>query len=139
MLASTSALCRAYYSLTDIYHMKLVWVEHRKVEQFGTLASEPAGKATEDFSYPLMPPEDEDLIRETWVPLDKDATYLELQIWSPNNLITPDENDRGYLFQMKLGTGGDVATDGLAPVTLEVMALNRTGAHSLEVAESTPS
>ncbi|EGH27045.1 hypothetical protein PSYMO_38378, partial [Pseudomonas amygdali pv. mori str. 301020] len=34
-----------------------------------------------DFTYPLMPPENEDLIWETWVPLDKDATYLELQIW----------------------------------------------------------
>ncbi|EGH26953.1 hypothetical protein PSYMO_37916, partial [Pseudomonas amygdali pv. mori str. 301020] len=34
-----------------------------------------------------MPPENEDLIWETWVPLDKDATYLELQIWYPNNLI----------------------------------------------------
>ncbi|KPX99892.1 putative Membrane protein, partial [Pseudomonas savastanoi pv. nerii] len=96
--------------------------QFRKAEQFGTLTNKQAGKTSEDFTYPLMPPENEDLIWETWVPLDKDATYLELQIWYPNNLINPGEDDRGYLFQMELGTRGDTAIDGLAAVELEVQA-----------------
>ncbi|MCL6307153.1 hypothetical protein M3R28_09580 [Pseudomonas syringae] len=112
--------------------------QFRKAEQFGTLTNNPAGKASEDFTYPLMPPENEDLIWETWVPLDKDATYLELQIWYPTNLINPGEDDRSYLFQMELGTRGDTAIDGLAAVELEVKASSRIGTLTLEVAEGTP-
>ncbi|KPW93459.1 hypothetical protein ALP58_01069 [Pseudomonas savastanoi] len=112
--------------------------QFRKSEQFGTLTNKPADKASEDFTYPLMPHEDEDLIWETWVPLDKDATYLELQIWYPSNLIHPGEEDRGYLFQIELGTRGDTDSDGLTAVELEVKALSRTGTLTLEVAESRP-
>ncbi|WP_024642000.1 hypothetical protein, partial [Pseudomonas syringae] len=112
--------------------------QFRRVEQFKMFSNEPTGKASEDFTYPLMPPEDEDLIWETWVPLDKDATYLELQIWYPSNLIHAGEEDRGYLFQIELGTRGDTESDGLAAVELEVKALSRTGALTLEVAGSKP-
>ncbi|MDU8605632.1 hypothetical protein RYC18_06010, partial [Pseudomonas syringae group sp. 247E2] len=112
--------------------------QFRKTEQFGTLTNKPAGKASEDFTYPLMPPENEDLIWETWVPLDKDATYLELQIWYPSNLIHPGEEDQGYLFQMELGTRGDTAIDGLAAVELEVKTSSSVGTLTLEVAEGTP-
>ncbi|WP_250548386.1 hypothetical protein [Pseudomonas congelans] len=119
--------------------MKLVWIEHRKVDQFGTLASEPAGKATEDFSYPLMLPEDENLIWETWVPLDKDAIYIELQIWYPYSLMNAREDDKGYLFQMELNTKGDTAIDGLTAIELEVKKSSRTGTLTLEIAADTPS
>ncbi|WP_440778410.1 toxin VasX [Pseudomonas syringae] len=112
--------------------------QFRKVEQFGMLTYKPAGKASEDYTYPRMPPENEDLIWETWVPLDKDATYLELQIWYPANLLNPGGDDRSYLFQMELGTKGDTAIDGLAAVELEVKASSRIGALTLEVAEGTP-
>ncbi|NYS41495.1 hypothetical protein F2S88_15785 [Pseudomonas syringae pv. actinidiae] len=112
--------------------------QFRKAEQFGTLTNKPAGKASEDFTYPRMPPENEDLIWETWVPLDKDATYLELQLWYPANLLNPGKDDRSYLFQMELGTKGDTAIDGLAAVELEVKASSSIGALTLEVAEGTP-
>ncbi|KPY64987.1 Uncharacterized protein ALO94_04534, partial [Pseudomonas syringae pv. spinaceae] len=112
--------------------------QFRKVEQFGMFTNKPAGKASEDYTYPRMPPENEDLIWETWVPLDKDATYLELQIWYPANLLNPGGDDRSYLFQMELGTKGDTAIDGLAAVELEVKASSRIGALTLEVAEGTP-
>ncbi|CAI8881350.1 MULTISPECIES: toxin VasX [Pseudomonas syringae group] len=112
--------------------------QFRKAEQFGMLTNKPAGKASEDYTYPRMPPENEDLIWETWVPLDKDATYLELQIWYPANLLNPGGDDRSYLFQMELGTKGDTAIDGLAAVELEVKASSRIGTLTLEVAEGTP-
>ncbi|WP_419957165.1 hypothetical protein [Pseudomonas syringae] len=112
--------------------------QFRKAEQFGTLTNKPAGKASEDFTYPRMPPENEDLIWETWVPLDKDATYLELQLWYPANLLNPGGDDRSYLFQMELGIRGDTAIDGVAAVELEVKATSRIGALTLEVAEGTP-
>ncbi|RMN26908.1 hypothetical protein ALQ64_05599, partial [Pseudomonas cannabina] len=41
--------------------------QFRNVEHFGTLTNKPAGKASEDFTFPRMPPEDEDIIWETWV------------------------------------------------------------------------
>ncbi|KPB21954.1 putative Membrane protein [Pseudomonas savastanoi pv. nerii] len=112
--------------------------QFRKAEQFGTLTNKQAGKASEDFTYPLMPPENEDLIWETWVPLNKDATYLELQIWYPASRLSPGEDDRSYLFQIELGLRGDTAIDGLAAVELEVKASNRVGTLALEVAEGTP-
>ncbi|RML55521.1 hypothetical protein PSCFBP3800_03956 [Pseudomonas syringae group genomosp. 3] len=112
--------------------------QFRKAEQFGTLTNKPAGKASEDFTYPRMPPENEDLIWETWVPLDKDATYLELQIWYPASLLNTGEDDRSYLFQMELGPRGNTSIDGLAAVELEVKASSRIGALTLEVAEGTP-
>ncbi|AKT29789.1 toxin VasX [Pseudomonas syringae pv. actinidiae] len=112
--------------------------QFRNTEQFGTLTNKPAGKASEDFTYPRMPPENEDLIWETWVPLDKDATYLELQLWYPANLLNPGGDDRSYLFQMELGIRGDTAIDGVAAVELEVKAISRIGALTLEVAEGTP-
>ncbi|WP_439867905.1 toxin VasX [Pseudomonas syringae] len=112
--------------------------QFRKAEQFGKLTNTPLGKASEDFTYPLMPPDNEDLIWETWVPLDKDATYLELQIWYPASLLDPGEEDRSYLFQMQLSPKGDTAIDGLAAVELEVKTSNRAGTLTLEVAEGTP-
>ncbi|RMN19004.1 Membrane protein, partial [Pseudomonas cannabina] len=111
--------------------------QFKQFEQFGTLTNTPAGLASEDFTFPRMPPENEDLIWETWVPLGKDATYLELQIWYPNALINPGEDDRGYLFQMELSPRGDTEIDGLAAVELEVKASSRMGTLTLEVAEST--
>ncbi|MGN2385088.1 toxin VasX [Pseudomonas syringae] len=121
-----------------IYEAFLDRGQFRNTEQFGTLTNKPAGKASEDFTYPRMPPENEDLIWETWVPLDKDATYLELQIWYPANFLNPGGDDRSYLFQMELGIRGDTAIDGLAAVELEVKASSRIGALTLEVAEGTP-
>ncbi len=121
-----------------IYEAFLDRGQFRNTEQFEALTNKPAGKASEDFTYPRMPPENEGLIWETWVPLDKDATYLELQIWYPANLLNPGKNERSYLFQMELGTTGYAAIDGLAAVELEVNASSRIGALTLEVAEGTP-
>jgi hypothetical protein len=123
---------------TPIYEAFLNRGKFRKVEQFGMLTNKPTAKASEDFTYPLMPPENEDLIWETWVPLDKEATFLELQLWYPSDLINSGEDDRSYLFQMELGTRGDTSIDGLAAMELAVKASSRTGSLTLEVAEGTP-
>ncbi|WP_164663024.1 toxin VasX [Pseudomonas viridiflava] len=109
--------------------------QFRKLEQFGTLANKPAGKASDDFTYPLMPPENEDVIWETWMALNQDASYLELQIWYPQHLITSSQNDTGYWFQLELGNKGSIAFDGLTATELEVKSHNRTGFLTLEIAE----
>ncbi|MCF5165515.1 hypothetical protein GIW45_15895 [Pseudomonas congelans] len=108
--------------------------QFRNVKQFGTLTNKPAGKAYEDFTYPLMPPQNEDVIWETWVPLDKDASYLELQIHYPLNLINSGQSDTGYSFQLELDAKGSTSFDGLTEAELEVKSSNRAGGLMLEIA-----
>ncbi|MBI6739675.1 hypothetical protein [Pseudomonas syringae] len=109
--------------------------QFKKVGQFKNLVNQPARKAQEDFTFPLMPPEGEDVVWETWVPLENDATYLELQIWYPDSLIQPDQQDVGYLFQLELSSKGDTAVDGLANTELEIKTYSRISALTLEIAE----
>ncbi|AHG40721.1 membrane protein [Pseudomonas syringae CC1557] len=109
--------------------------QFKKVDQFKNLVNKPARQAQEDFTFPLMPPEGEDIVWETWVPLGKDATYLELQIWYPDSLIEPGQQDVGYLFQLELNSKGDTAADGLAHTELEIKASNRASTLALEIAE----
>ncbi|POR69172.1 T6SS effector BTH_I2691 family protein [Pseudomonas syringae] len=108
--------------------------QFRNVKQFGTLTNKPAGKAYEDFTYPLMPPQNEDVIWETWVPLDKDASYLELQIHYPPHLTNSGQSDTGYSFQLELDTKGSTSFDGLTEAELEVKSSSRAGVLMLEIA-----
>ncbi|MEX5498732.1 toxin VasX [Pseudomonas syringae] len=108
--------------------------QFRNVKQFGTLTNKPVGKASEDFTYPLMPPQNEDVIWETWVPLDKDASYLELQIHYPMHLINSGQNDTGYSFQLELDTKGSTSFADLTEAELEVKPSSREGILMLEIA-----
>ncbi|WP_081025645.1 hypothetical protein, partial [Pseudomonas syringae group genomosp. 3] len=109
--------------------------QFKKIDHFGKLANQPARSAQEDFTFPLMPPAGEDVVWETWVPLEKDATYLELQIWYSNQLVTSEQQDIGYLFQLELNTNGDIVADGLSTTELDVKVSSRLGAPTLEIAE----
>ncbi|WP_055009057.1 hypothetical protein, partial [Pseudomonas caricapapayae] len=109
--------------------------QFKEVGQFKKLVNQPARKAQEDFTFPLMPPEGEDVVWETWVPLENDATYLELQIWYPDGLIKPGQQDVGYLFQLELSSKGDTAVDGLTNTELEIKTFSRISALTLEIAE----
>ncbi|MCL6309064.1 hypothetical protein QQL38_00965 [Pseudomonas syringae] len=109
--------------------------QFKSVDQFKTLANKPLGNAHEDFTFPLMPPAGEDVVWETWVPLEEGATYLELQIWHSDELINPGPEDIGYLFQVKLNSEGETKMDGLSTTDLEVKAASRLGSPTLEIAE----
>ncbi|WP_222943786.1 hypothetical protein, partial [Pseudomonas congelans] len=109
--------------------------QFKEVGQFKKLVNQPARKAQEDFTFPLMPPEGEDVVWETWVPLENDATYLELQIWYPDSLIKLGQQDVGYLFQLELSSKGGTAVDGLANTELEIKTYSRISALTLEIAE----
>ncbi|MCH5519620.1 toxin VasX [Pseudomonas syringae] len=108
--------------------------QFRNVKQFGTLTNKPAGKAYDDFTYPLMPPQNEDVIWETWVPLDKDASYLELQIYCPFPLASSGQSDTSYSFQLELDTKGSTSFDGLTEAELEVKSSSRADVLMLEIA-----
>ena len=52
------------------------------------------------------PTEDEVVIWQTWVPLDEDVQYLELQVWYAPETIAIREGDKGFRFQVELAKGG---------------------------------
>ncbi|MCI3943200.1 membrane protein [Pseudomonas syringae] len=109
--------------------------QFKRADHFGTLSNQPARKACEDFTFPLTPPVDEDLIWETWVPLEEGAKYLELQIWYSDRLLKEGAQDLSYLFQLELNSNGETAVDGRSAVELEVKAASRAGTLTLEIAE----
>ncbi|MCO8162073.1 hypothetical protein NJC38_07865 [Pseudomonas sp. 21LCFQ010] len=75
------------------------------------------------FKYPILHfpllPADDDVIWQTWVPLDAEADFLELQIWYPIDAYHPSPEDTGYLYQMEISPHSNSAIDGLLkPKTL---------------------
>ncbi|RMV43175.1 hypothetical protein ALP10_00748 [Pseudomonas syringae pv. helianthi] len=119
----------------QIYQDFLDRGQFRATSQFGVLTKKRIEHVHKDFTFPLMPPESEDVIWETWVPLEHDARYLELQIWYPENLIRTDAEDTGYLFQIELNTQGRTSFEGLSAIDLEVKTSSRLGFMTLEIAE----
>ncbi|WP_341522019.1 hypothetical protein AABC73_00615 [Pseudomonas sp. G.S.17] len=55
-----------------------------------------------DPPYRPVPPEGEDVIWQTWVPVADNAQYLEIQIWYPASILPVKAADKGYLYQVEL-------------------------------------
>lgn len=53
-----------------------------------------------------LPPPEEDIIWQTWVPIAEKAKYLEVQIWYPLEVLFIRDGDKGYRFQAELVAGG---------------------------------
>ncbi|EGH47351.1 MULTISPECIES: hypothetical protein [Pseudomonas syringae group] len=68
------------------------------------------------------------------VPLDKDASYLELQIYYPFPLASSGQSDTSYSFQLELDTKGSTSFDGLTEAELEVKSSSRADVLMLEIA-----
>ncbi|MEG5266230.1 hypothetical protein TRP66_18210, partial [Pseudomonas sp. JDS28PS106] len=83
--------------------------------------------------FPPVPPQGEDIVWRTWVPLSDEADFIELQIWYPKHIVFPSPQDVGYLYQVKLNRQGETAAEGLLPLELEVKSLTRKNAEKLEL------
>jgi hypothetical protein len=59
-----------------------------------------------------LPPQEEDVIWQTWIPVDEKAKYLEVQIWYPEASLATREGDKGYRFQVELVSGGAYDNQG---------------------------
>ena len=59
-----------------------------------------------DPPYRPVPPEGEDVIWQTWVPVADNAQYLEIQIWYPASILPVKAADEGYLYQVELDADG---------------------------------
>jgi|GEM_PF-1973139 len=70
-------------------------------------------KSQNRFNEPqqkAIPPADEDVIWQTWVPLTESTQYLELQVWYSAQTLTIRDGDKGFRYQMELVPEGE--TDG---------------------------
>ncbi|MFJ2483622.1 toxin VasX [Pseudomonas sp. NPDC087598] len=85
--------------------------------------------------YPVMPASIEDIVWRTWIPVDKSADFIELQIWYPTQILAAGTEDNGYLYQLELDKSGNSSIDGLSVTELQVKSSSRTGAMILAVAE----
>ncbi|MCQ9422940.1 hypothetical protein NRB16_05285 [Pseudomonas sp. LJDD11] len=75
--------------------------------------------------------EGQDIIWHTWIPLDKEAAYLELQIWYPADVAHPSPTDTGYLYQIDLKVSGTESSDGLSETELLVKNSDRDKARQI--------
>ena len=91
---------------------------------FGSLTTQRPEKPDNRY-FPPIPPQNENLVWQTWIPLDTKADFIELQIWYPEDIVKPSLEDIGYLYQIELGDRGKTATDGLMPIDLTIKAIAR--------------
>ncbi len=108
------------------------FVDHGRVESVSIMGDTPKNRWNRNehavFGFPMMPPEGEDIVWHTWVPLDEKAQYLELQVWYPEEILSSGEGDRGYRYQLELDEQGvkdqkDTRMSGLDTSTLQVQTL----------------
>jgi hypothetical protein len=101
---------------------------------FGSITTQQPEKSNELY-FPPIPLPDEDVVWQTWIPLDTKADFIEFQIWYPEDIVKPGVEDVGYLYQIELMENGQTAADGLLPIELTIKAMIRPeiGAHRLEV------
>jgi hypothetical protein len=79
-----------------------------------------------------MPPAEEDVIWQTWVPLSEKAQYLELQLWYPETILAIRKDDNGYRYQIELvpegeADGSDNRVVGSSKNSLTVESLGNRG------------
>jgi hypothetical protein len=99
---------------------------------FGSVTTQTPSEQN-SLRFPTVPPLGEDIVWRTWVPLQQEADFIELQIWYPDHIVNPGTQDVGYLYQIELSRLGEAAVDGLLPLELEVKSLTRNNAAQLEL------
>ncbi|MCQ3001617.1 hypothetical protein NLO98_17845 [Pseudomonas syringae] len=98
------------------------------IEQWSKVSSSPTQVRYNDPAEKELPPVDEGIIWEAWVPLGENAQYVELQIWYSTETLAAREGDKGYRYQIELAPEGesdnsDSRVIGSAKKRLEVECL----------------
>ncbi|MBX8557579.1 hypothetical protein K5D43_24205 [Pseudomonas cichorii] len=105
-------------SIRDIFEERGQYTHIRK---FAKVSNERPSHASSTLHFPIMP-EGEDVVWQTWVPLDKSTDYIELQIWYPGDVVSHGKEGRGYLYQLEPDKKGNGTADGLTLTKLLVSA-----------------
>ncbi|MCO8164963.1 hypothetical protein NJC38_22750 [Pseudomonas sp. 21LCFQ010] len=103
---------------------------YKPISEWGNITTQ---RPSHDYPPPFIPEikDEQDILWHTWIPLASDASYLELQIWYPNDVVHPSPSDAGYLYQIELDSSGTESMDGLSKVELLVKNSNRDKAGQL--------
>jgi hypothetical protein len=105
------------------------------VEKLGNVSNNPYRFDPNLWNYPAMPPGNEDVIWQTWVPFNHDADFLELQIWYPTGVLADNKEMRGYLYQISLEEAPQMTSDGSSNTELSIQKKNRSETICLAVTE----
>ncbi|MBX8516695.1 hypothetical protein K5D69_18615, partial [Pseudomonas cichorii] len=89
------------------------------LKEFGRLGNEQKPYRPSDLYFPIFPA-GEDVVWQTWVPLREEATYIELQIWYPNEMSASGQKSQSYIYQIELSQEGSMVVDGSILTQLEV-------------------
>ncbi|MBX8532691.1 hypothetical protein K5D32_23790, partial [Pseudomonas cichorii] len=104
------------------------------LKEFGRLGNEQKPYRPSDLYFPIFPA-GEDVIWQTWVPLREEATYIELQIWYPNEMSASGQKSQSYIYQIELSQEGSMVVDGSIPTQLEVSKKSHANALILALPE----
>ncbi|MBK5375819.1 hypothetical protein JFT81_14375 [Pseudomonas sp. TH43] len=104
-------------------------------ETFENISNKPYSRDPYAAICPAPPPENQDIVWQTWVPASENADFVEMQIWYPKQILKPGADDRGYLYQVEIDQNGVSKVDGLSTKTLEVKSSNRANSLILAVTE----
>jgi hypothetical protein len=100
---------------------------------FGSVPTErPSGRSRGPY-FPPIPAKNEDVVWQTWVPLEAEAEYIEVQVWYPQSFFAESPLDDGYVYQNGIGPKSETTVDGLMINTSEIKTLRRSDAFRLEL------
>ncbi|MBX8503138.1 hypothetical protein [Pseudomonas lijiangensis] len=60
------------------------------IRKFAKISNERPSHPSSELHFPIMP-EGEDVVWQTWGPLNKSTDYIELQIWYPGDVVSHGE------------------------------------------------
>ncbi|MDO7927226.1 hypothetical protein Q6A51_10585 [Pseudomonas sp. KFB-139] len=108
--------------------------QYTHIRKFTKVSNERPPFGPPELHFPIMP-ENEDVVWQVWVPLDRSADYIELQIWYPSDVVSPGKEERGYLYQIELDKNGNGTADGLTTPHLLISAEHRSQSLTLATPE----
>ncbi|RMQ50615.1 putative Membrane protein [Pseudomonas cichorii] len=117
--------------LVDIFECR---GQFTPLKELGRLGSERPPYTRSNLHFPIFPP-GEDVVWQTWVPLEDDVDYIELQIWYPAGMNAAEQDDQHYLYQIEPDKQGNITVDGTLFTYLEVSKKSRANALILVVPE----
>lgn len=80
------------------------------------------------ISFETTLEDDDDIIWQTWIPVEPNSDFLELQIWYPASILQAAPQDIGYLYRLALNDEGSSAINGAEDTELQVRNETREGA-----------
>ena len=86
---------------------------HEPLDQWGEISSTNTIKPHNLPLCDLQSSIAEDVIWQSWLPINEKSKYMELQIWYPHKTFDVKESEKGYRFQIELVVEGTHANNDI--------------------------